>query len=209
MKHGFGVANFANGQKYEGHWAKGTKNGHGVFFFPGGNIYDGEWKDDTKEGYGVAKFSSGNRYEGEWRRDAMFGQGTFFYLNGDIYSGQWSDNKKEGLGTWTSQNGTDRYEGAWENDMRHGVGTLFHGGQSYSVHYEKGQLLACYSLQDGVESPLANVDYTEFVSTSMAANSLAKRQSFYAPEWKSNAPHLPTSCKVSEDGNEHIVICVM
>jgi radial spoke head protein 1 len=42
-KEGYGVYEFANGMRYEGHFCRGKRHGHGTYFYPSGAKFVGEW----------------------------------------------------------------------------------------------------------------------------------------------------------------------
>jgi len=56
---GFGRKIFANGEFYEGQFARGMANGRGTYKDLNGGRYEGEWKDDKQEGQGTEVWNNG------------------------------------------------------------------------------------------------------------------------------------------------------
>ncbi len=124
---GYGIATWANGDRYGGGWRDGRMDGRGLLIRANGDHYDGEWRNGQRNGHGVATYANGDRYEGEWRDDLRSGRGTAVLPNGDRYEGDWADNVPDGQGLMVSANG-DTHNGLW-------VKGCFHNGQRIAAFY--------------------------------------------------------------------------
>ena len=120
---GNGTIIFANGDVYEGSWAKDLDFiGNGIMTLKLGNIYDGIWNEDGS-GSGIITYKSGSKkggiYKGQWDYNTlMSGQGIYI-INGDKYEGTWTpepNGNGTGYGTITYRDGTV-YEGAWDRNV--------------------------------------------------------------------------------------------
>lgn len=97
--HGYGVHEWANGDKYEGRWRQCLRHGQGNDVFANGDMYLGEYAYGRAEGYGMYKWT-----------------------NGHSYSGIFKDGMKSGKGHWKKSQveGCNQYEGEYTEDKKHG-----------------------------------------------------------------------------------------
>ena len=115
---GRALANYPNGETYEGEYAEGNRSGTGVYRYKTGEKYEGEWIKNRKHGIGkMTYFKEGaslGDYNGYWENGRRHGEGVFRYPNGDVYSGWWKHGQKEGTGTYTFKKTGHKLFGDWE-----------------------------------------------------------------------------------------------
>ena len=135
-RHGNGVMEYPNGNKYEGEWKDDKQNGKGVYSNANGGKYDGEWKDGSYNGKGIYSYANGDKYDGEWEAGKCSGTGIMYYANGDKYEGEWKNYSRHGIGVYYYANG-DRYEGEWKNGRKNGKGILYYAnGDKYESEWK-------------------------------------------------------------------------
>ena len=115
IAHGYGVATYSFGRKYNGMWFHGKPHGHGTEKF-NGDIYEGDWREGEYSGKGIKKWSNGDMYDGEWCHGTKYGKGIQIYQNGDEYEGEWYDGRKYGKGVLTKHTG-EKYNEEWEGGV--------------------------------------------------------------------------------------------
>jgi hypothetical protein len=94
LAHGFGIAMFSNGFRYEGNWLEGKKSGKGIYFYKNNEKYEGDFFNGVREGTGTYYFSNGDQYIGEWKNDKRNGIGYILKKKGNISKkGNWIDDK--------------------------------------------------------------------------------------------------------------------
>jgi len=69
QRHGQGICQYANGDKYDGMWIFGLRTGHGVYSFACGDSYEGAWEAGKRHGLGMFTYKSGDRLSGMWHED--------------------------------------------------------------------------------------------------------------------------------------------
>ena len=83
LRHGQGRDVEADGDKYDGQWARGKKHGKGTHVSEvEGETYVGDWVDDYLEGTGVLRLTDGSSYEGEFEGGYRHGKGVFIDAHG-------------------------------------------------------------------------------------------------------------------------------
>ena len=87
MAHGYGVAEFPYGKRYEGGWRKSRYHGQGVLVFANGDRYEGDFVDGSRTGRGIYTFAKGSRYEGDFVAGKRTGRGVYEFTNGNRYEG--------------------------------------------------------------------------------------------------------------------------
>ncbi|CAF0891155.1 unnamed protein product [Adineta steineri] len=95
-RHGRGICNYSNGNKYNGEWLNGAKEGRGKFIWgkDGTQWYEGDYRNDNMNGHGTMCYSNGQKYDGEFRDGQLHGQGTVMDSNGRIVrKGRWENSK--------------------------------------------------------------------------------------------------------------------
>jgi hypothetical protein len=105
--------------------AEGVQMRHGRGVYDDGNKqrYEGEWLDDMMHGRGTFEYASGAKYEGEFAGNKYDGYGTFTFPNGAFYEGNFKDNQFHGSGTFT-----DAQHVEWKGKFYNGTGPgLSHG----------------------------------------------------------------------------------
>ena len=161
VKHGQGIYNWDNGNRYEGPFADDRPNGVGKYYFANGDLYNGEVKagaltgrgiyvtkaGDTLEGtfvdaklhgIGTYRFASGDRYEGEVAYGKMHGKGRYFINGGDRIEAPFVEGKAFGKGVYFFSNG-DRYEGDIQGSDLSGRGAYFYAsGLKYEGEIKQG-----------------------------------------------------------------------
>lgn len=94
-----GVYNFANGDKYQGHFSGLQYNGPGVFTWNSASeydCYDGEFARNKRDGYGVFRWKDGDVVSGTWKNDNLHGQAELIY-EGVTHKIEWVDGESIGL----------------------------------------------------------------------------------------------------------------
>ena len=130
-KSGFGVATFANGRKYEGHWLNGKMHGTGTMWARKKGSsgyrkrYQGDFANNKFHGVGKIFYDSGDKYEGNFEKHRRHGRGVCEYANGDVYEGEWRNDKRSGRGLLLLKNG-DRFDGHFAEDKKSGVGVYYY-----------------------------------------------------------------------------------
>jgi len=129
LPEGEGVMNFANRDRYSGHWTAGKIDGKGTMNYANGDRFVGQWRrNEYKDGHGnmtseieevdgegVVQTQKGD-YHGQFKNGKRHGEGAFTY--GKItYRGNWVKGVKAGKGTLlrTTDN-TVIFKGEWENN---------------------------------------------------------------------------------------------
>lgn len=124
MRHGRGLMEYLNGEKYDGMWKMNQRHGYGVMIYKNGDIYSGNWENDKKNGSGQIMYQNGEKLFISWKDDVIIGKGAKHYLNGDIYNGNfWLNGIRHGEGTYIYKNG-DKFIGNWHNDLKNGTGQI-------------------------------------------------------------------------------------
>lgn len=132
---GRAVANYPNGDAYEGYYVEGVREGSGIYkYASNGEKYEGEWKKNLKDGIGRMRYADGGDYYGFWENGRRHGEGVFTYKNGDMYSGWWKFGEKEGTGTYTFESTGMKLFGEWT------AGQITQGKWIYpnGMYYEGG-----------------------------------------------------------------------
>ena len=68
---GYGVYQYANGDKYEGSFNAGYKSGRGKYTAADGGVFVGEYLLDKRHGRGTYKYPDGRLFEGVWEDDRV------------------------------------------------------------------------------------------------------------------------------------------
>ncbi|MHB1277701.1 MAG: protein kinase domain-containing protein [Bacteroidia bacterium] len=121
--HGYGIAYFDDGNRYEGNWENGVRTGSGTYYFSDGTVYVGGWKNDSFSGRGKMTWEDGDKYDGSYSNGKRNGLGTYTTGGGDInncpdcrkYQGYWKDNNKHGMGKCFDRNGNLLYDGEFRD----------------------------------------------------------------------------------------------
>ncbi len=136
---GYGVYNYANGNRYEGNFKDGSPDGKGILSFANGSKYLGHWEQNWRQGEGRLVFIEGHEYFGNFRRNQFHGQGVMRFANGDMYDGNWEYNQPEGFGVYSFHTGS-RYEGNHHQGRFDGQGTMFYAdGSKYIGGWKTGR----------------------------------------------------------------------
>jgi hypothetical protein len=101
---------------YVGEIENNLAHGYGIAMFSSGFRYEGNWKEGKKEGYGVYYYKNNEKYEGDFLNGKREGKGTYYFSNGDKYMGEWKNDKRNGIGYIEKSKGTIAKNGTWEND---------------------------------------------------------------------------------------------
>ena len=111
---GKALAQYPNGDTYEGEFMDGIRESRGVYrYAASGEKYDGEWKNNMKHGIGRMTYAKAGEYNGFWENGRRHGEGVFHYSNGDVYSGWWKFGEKEGIGCYTFKSTGMKLYGDW------------------------------------------------------------------------------------------------
>lgn len=94
MANGYGVGYWrSTGSIYTGYWKANKRHGRGIFEWADGERYEGEYYEDKRHGYGVY-ISKAGRYEGYWEDDMRHGEGKLYEVNGKLrVHGIWEKDK--------------------------------------------------------------------------------------------------------------------
>jgi len=129
IPHGYGKAQYANGNIYEGNWNRGKRNGHGKTTYPNGKQWEGEYQNNRPwDGNGTIYTTTSSgvtlAYEGAYAGGMPNGFGKKEYTDA-VFEGEWTDGKRNGRGklTW---NAGGQWEGEYQNDrFWDGSGTVY------------------------------------------------------------------------------------
>lgn len=153
LKHGFGVVQYANGDRYEGNWETDLRHGFGECIYADGAKYIGWWARDEYSGQGTFTSADGSQYVGNWvaGRKSGYGAMTWTWMERFNYQGDWKDDRPHGFGTMIFCFGT-RYEGEWANGCEHGLGkVVYWNGTHFEGQFidgdETGELVKGRALQ--------------------------------------------------------------
>lgn len=117
------VVDFGDG-RYTGDFDKeGQRHGQGLYEWNNGDRYEGTFQNGKRHGKGVFVWNNGDRYEGDYRNGSRHGRGSYVWSTGARYDGQYAFSKREGRGVFTGTDGS-RFEGWWQEDKEHGHGIL-------------------------------------------------------------------------------------
>ena len=93
QRHGRGIHEFANGDKYVGTYAHDMIDGDGEMRYKLGGKYIGSWKHGRYEGQGIRKYADGTAYNGNWEAGLRHGNGEVIYPDASMYKGEWQYNQ--------------------------------------------------------------------------------------------------------------------
>ena len=140
---GYGQANFANGESYEGEFKSGLCEGYGVKYFPDGGRFEGNFKAGQIDGDGIYYWENGNRFEGKWANGARTGKGIFTSKEGDSKAEVWLEdvfvtNMIYESEVWADTDGVF-YVGKKEDDKINGYGrAAYTDGGIYLGEFKDG-----------------------------------------------------------------------
>ena len=80
LKHGYGVEDSRNGEKYLGMWEKDQRRGHGCVVHERGIYYQGHFNDTNRVRNGTLLLQDGSRYEGDFTNSGQFNGDVELYL---------------------------------------------------------------------------------------------------------------------------------
>jgi hypothetical protein len=141
MKHGNGIMNFANGDRYIGEFEQDVFHGQGTYSFAPyiepftgfqiiGKRYEGGWKNGRMHGVGMYLLGNGDHYAGMFENGSYSGPGKLFVKKRefgddayDKYDGIWKGGRPNGKMKIEYANG-DRYEGMTYIGKFHGKGVM-------------------------------------------------------------------------------------
>ena len=175
-KHGKGVFNYENGDKYDGEWKDNKKDGYGTYSYSNGDMFDGyfvagkrhgkghyvyagsnesykgTYQEGLMHGYGHYKYADGAYYEGYFYEGMKKGNGNHTYATGAVYSGAWCDDKPHGKGKYTFAN-KKVYKGDFLDGNMHGEGMMLlpDNGGLMKVTFENGTLTQATNLDVNTE----------------------------------------------------------
>jgi hypothetical protein len=94
-----GVVTFPDGSTYNGGLKDGLFHGHGKRCFANGGKFVGRFAEGSREGSGRYEDNAGNVYDGNYSRNACHSVGTRKWATGRNYTGIWNENEATGYGT--------------------------------------------------------------------------------------------------------------
>ncbi len=68
-------------------WKEDKACGYGVKEFACGDRHEGQYWNDKRHGYGVYRWNNGDVYTGQWKAGKMDGRGTKRMADGSVYDG--------------------------------------------------------------------------------------------------------------------------
>ncbi len=116
QRHGEGIYDWNNGDKYEGQFRFGKRHGKGDFVWANGDTFKGEYRNGKRHGRGSYQWTNGARYDGQYTFGKRHGRGTFVAADGTRYDGWWRDDEEEGHGVLTYPDGR-RITGKWSRGI--------------------------------------------------------------------------------------------
>ncbi|HEX9389872.1 MAG TPA: caspase family protein [Usitatibacteraceae bacterium] len=139
-KHGRGIYEWANGDKFDGDFAEDRPSGKGVWQFAGGDRYEGEIVDGAIVGKGVFVSKNGDKIIGSFIDGKASGRVSYIFANGDKYEGEMVQGRISGKGVYLSKNG-DRTESTFVDGNANGKGIYyFANGDRYEGDIRNGSL---------------------------------------------------------------------
>lgn len=98
--YGFGVCG-ESGSTYRGAHVKGNRHGHGVFQKFNGDRYEGNFVDGRlNDTFAKVTFANHSTYIGSFYNSMFNGHGTYIWPDGTQYKGIWEDGKPSSEGTF-------------------------------------------------------------------------------------------------------------
>ena len=92
LKHGYGVEDSENGEKYLGMWAQDQRRGHGCVVHERGIYYLGLFNDTNRVRNGTLLLQDGSRYEGDFTNSGQFNGDGELYLGPRKFKGKFNGN---------------------------------------------------------------------------------------------------------------------
>ena len=89
--HGIAVYEYADGDRFEGSYARGLMEGYGVYRFANQDVYEGQFSQGHKSGRGKYTGADGSVFVGEYRLDKRHGPGTFTHPDGRSVQSMWEE----------------------------------------------------------------------------------------------------------------------
>lgn len=165
-RHGFGILEDKNGEKWEGHFECDKFHGPGTLRKANGEILKGVWKNgklhcekgsisdangDNYEGIihygkihggmGHYSYKMGGSYTGQFVLGIQHGIGTRRFFDRTKYCGEFDYGNMSGKGTIYYGNELEKktkYSGEWKDGLYHGHGELLYGASSNIESYNGG-----------------------------------------------------------------------
>ena len=149
IPHGFGKAQYPNGDVYEGNWNRGHREGQGNMIWHQGGQWTGQFRQNNLwEGSGISYITAKDGvvlcYDGEYKEGNRNGFGKMVYTDA-TYEGQWVNNKRHGQGKMLWDKG-----GTWEGQFQDnriwtGSGVVYTTAKTgetlrYEGQYENGTM---------------------------------------------------------------------
>lgn len=134
------VIDFGDG-RYEGDFNKeGQRHGEGIYDWNNGDRYEGQFRHGKRHGKGTFVWANGDKFKGDYRNGKRHGRGSYKWTNGASYDGQYAYGKRNGRGTFDAEDGS-RYDGWWRDDLKDGHGVLLYAdGNRIEGRWSRGEL---------------------------------------------------------------------
>lgn len=87
-----------HGCHHYGQYASGRRHGYGIAMFQGGDRYEGDFDTGQISGHGTQFFANGDVYHGQFVGGLFHGRGSFFRLFGECYIGTFVDGQRQTIG---------------------------------------------------------------------------------------------------------------
>lgn len=84
---------------FVGDYLYGKRHGYGIYNFPNGDRYYGEYVNDIPHGHGVYRFSNGQKYEGQWQGGKKHGFCVYTVETNGVWE-KWAGEWEEGRPVW-------------------------------------------------------------------------------------------------------------
>ncbi|CAE8587659.1 unnamed protein product [Polarella glacialis] len=145
VKDGKGTYTWANGDVYDGQFAKDRQEGQGKLTRPSvEEEYVGSWLADLRHGRGELRVRGGEVvFQGDWCRDELI-SGLRTGADGSRYEGGFLGLRRQGRGRDVSPQGTS-YEGEFVGDECHGQGTIVLSKASASPSSSSSRAVASFT----------------------------------------------------------------
>ena len=140
VPHGFGRAEYENGNIYEGEWNRGKRTGNGKYIWKKGGEWVGEFRDNNFwNGKGTYYFENGDCHEGEVKDGKFNGQGKRVWAQGGEWTGEFKDND-----LWNGNGRDYNYKaGYFDGELKNGKlvkGTyVWHRGGEWTGEFKDGK----------------------------------------------------------------------
>lgn len=139
LPHGYGKAEYKNGDVYTGYWDRGIRSGQGKLVYKNGTEWNGEFKNDKLWDGAGYKYYADSVYEGELKNGKKCGIAKLTWDTGDMWEGEFENDKPlNGKGKWCYADSV--YYGEIKNGKMEGQGKLiWNDGGEWIGQFKEGK----------------------------------------------------------------------